>query len=122
MAARESTAPNLAPNRVLPSGTTGEGDTANMKVNVQQHGFSGKTVEIKIYKGEKEDPKQQFFGLNHYQITITRDKWVRVPVEMADHIEGLVTTVKEPDPDFPDNEDKFVWADKQRFPLTRRDA
>ena len=119
--ARSETAPNQMPMVRMADGATGEGDSANMAVAKQQHGFSGRTCEIKIYKGSKEDPKQQFFGINHYQVTIDRDKWVKVPVELADHIQSLVETVKEPDPEFPEDDTKFVWADKQRFPLQRRD-
>ena len=50
------------------------------------------------------------------------ETWVRVPVEMADHIESCVETVREPDPDQPDDEDAYIFADRQRFPLQRRDA
>jgi hypothetical protein len=114
-------APADMPQARHATGATGDGDTANMEVNKQQHGFCGKTCEIKLFKGEKHEGKDQFFGINHYQITIERDKWVRVPVEMADHIESLFFTVKEPDPSDPENEDKFVWAEKARFPMSRRD-
>ena len=117
---RNTKAPTDMPVAKSSNGATGEGDTADMQKNVQQHGFSGETCEIKLFKGEKEDPKQQFFAINNYHVTIDRDRWVRVPVEMADHIESLAFTVKEEDPNDPDNEDKFVWADKARFPLTRR--
>ena len=46
---------------------------------------------------------------------------MRIPVEMADHIESLVYTVREPDPEEPENIDKMQWVDKQRFPLQRKD-
>ena len=119
--AKSDKAPNEIPVTKTATGPNGQGDSADMDVNVQQHKFSGQTCEIKIFKGDKEDPKHQFFSVNHYHITIERDKWVRIPVEMADHIESLVQTVKEPDPQFPDDDNKFIWADKQRFPLQRRD-
>ena len=108
------------PRAPAKTGATGEGDTADMKVNVQQHGFSGDTCEIKLYKGDKEDAKQQFFAINQYQITIERDRWVRVPVEMADHIESILQTVREQDPAHPDDPDAFVFAEKERFPISRR--
>jgi hypothetical protein len=98
-----------------------DGSTTNIDVAVQQHGFSGKTCEIKLFKGEPHEPLQPFFGLNGYQIQIQREKWVRIPVEMADHIESLAYTVREPDPDEPENVDKMQWVEKQRFPLQRRD-
>ena len=103
------------------NGVTGEGDTADMPKNVQQHGFCGESCMIKLFKGDKEDPRQQFFAINNYHVTIDRDRWVSVPVEMADHIESLSFTVKEPDPADPENDDKFVWVEKSRFPLQRRD-
>src|SRR5574343_1389071 len=98
-----------------------DGSTTNIDVAVQQHGFSGKTCEIKLFKGEPHETLQPFFGVNGYQIQIQREKWVRIPVEMADHIESLVYTVREPDPDEPENVDKMQWVDKQRFPLQRKD-
>lgn len=93
----------------------------DIDVAVQQHGFSGKTCEIKLFKGEPHEPIQPFFGLNGYQIIIQREKWVRVPVEMADHIESLAYTVREADPEEPENLNKMQWVDKQRFPLQRKD-
>ncbi|MCA0214510.1 MAG: hypothetical protein LCH79_15200 [Proteobacteria bacterium] len=119
--AKNSTAPIDMPVTNRNSGVTGDGDTADMKVNVQQHEFGGKTCEIKLYKSADPKLKEQFFGINNYQITIQFDKWVRVPVEMADHIESLIETVREPDPEKPDDEDAYIFADKQRFPLQRRD-
>ena len=117
---RSSKAPADMPVGRNTTGATGDGDTADMQKNVQQHGFCGDTCEIKLFKGDKEDPRQQFFALNNYHVTIRRDHWVRVPVEMADHIESLAFTVKDADPNDPENEDKFVWAEKARFPLQRR--
>lgn len=118
----KNTAPIDMPVTSTRQGATGEGDTANMKVNVQQHDFCGKTCEIKLYKSSDPKKKEQFFGLNNYQITIQFDKWVKVPVEMADHIESVIETVREPDPENPDDEDAYIFADKQRFPMQRRDA
>ena len=94
-------------------------------------GLSGDTVWIRLFKAEGNEDKEPFFGLGgtgatgqafDYHIKIQREKWVEVPKEMADHIEGLTYTVKEPDPADPDNPDKFVWADKQRFPLQRAET
>ncbi|KRC36233.1 hypothetical protein [Acidovorax sp. Root219] len=97
------------------------GSNTDIDVQVQQHGFSGQTVEIKLFKGEANEPTQPFFGINNYQIQVQREKWVRVPVEMADHIEGLTYSVREPDPEFPDDPFKARWVDKPRFPLQRKD-
>lgn len=121
MASRTSHAPVDAVQTRAPQGVTGDGDTANMAVNVQQHGFCGKTCEIKLFKPADPKKKEQFFGINQYQITIQFDKWVSVPVEMADHIESIHEAVKEPDPADPENEDAFIFVDKPRFPLQRRD-
>lgn len=120
--AKNSTAPIDMTVTARAFGVTGDGDTADMKVNVQQHKFSGNTCEIKLFKGSDPKLKEQFFGIDNYQITVQFDKWVRVPVEMADHIESCVATVREPDPDKPDDEDAYIFADKQRFPMQRRDA
>lgn len=96
--------------------------TTNIDIAVQQHGFSGKTVEIKLFKSaDKNEPTTPFFAINSYAITIQREKWVRVPVEMADHIESLTYTVREMDPEEPDNPDKAVMVEQPRFPLQRRD-
>lgn len=119
---KSSVAPIDRPVTSKSFGVTGEGDTANMKVNTQQHKFCGKTCEIKLFKSADPKQKEQFFGIDNYQITIQFDKWVRVPVEMADHIESCIETVREPDPERPDDEDAYIFADKQRFPLQRRDA
>lgn len=100
---------------------TPDGVTTDIAKAVQQHGFSGKTVEIKLFKGEPHEPIQPFFGLNNYQIQIQREKWVRIPVEMANHIESLSYTVREPDPNEPENVDKMQWVEKPRYPLQRRD-
>lgn len=98
-----------------------EGSETDIDVAVQQHGFSGQTVEIKLFKGEANEPTQPFFGINNYQIQLQRERWVRVPVEMADHIESLTYSVREPDPEFPDDPFKARWVDKPRYPLQRKD-
>lgn len=98
-----------------------DGSTTNSAVNMQQHGFSGDTCEIKLFKAESGESAQQFVGLNNYTAIIHREKWVRVPVEVADHLESLTYTVMEPDPEFPDDRTKDVWAPKARFPMQRRD-
>lgn len=95
--------------------------TTNIAVAVQQHGFSGETCEIKLFKAEPGEPAEPFFGLNSYQIKLQRDKWVRVPVEMADHIESIEYTVSEPDQNDPENLSKMQWVKRQRFPLQRKD-
>jgi hypothetical protein len=120
MARTASASPADMPTLRRANGATGEGDTADMKVNVQQHEFSGKTCQIKLFKGEHKT-RDQYFGINHYNITIQFDKWVEVPVEMADHIESLYYAAKEPDPEDPENEFKFVYVDRRRFPAERRD-
>lgn len=94
-----------------------DGSTTDIAKVVQQYEFSGDTIEIKLFKGEQQEPIQPFFGLNNYQIQIQREKWVRVPVEMAKHIESLHYTVREPDPDEPENIDKAKWVEKARFPM-----
>ena len=99
---------------------TTAGTETDIDVAVQQHGFSGQTCEIKLFKGELHEPQQPFFGLNNYQIQIQRERWVRVPVEMADHIEGLAYTVREADPEEPENIDRMRWVEKPRFPLQRK--
>lgn len=99
-----------------------DGETTNIGVAVQQHGFSGATVEIKLFKGEQHEPVQPFFGLNFYQIQIQREKWVRVPQEMADHIASIEYIVKEADPDEPENIEKMTWVPKPRFPMQMRNA
>lgn len=112
----------MATNKPKTSAAPAASDSeTNIDVAVQQHGFSGKTAEIKLFKGEPHEPVQPFFGVNGYQIQIQREKWVRVPVEMADHIESLTYSVRESDPNEPENIDKMQWVDKQRFPLQRRD-
>ncbi len=104
----------------LPADAKPDGCTTDIAKGVQQHGFCGETVEIKLFKGELNEPAQPFFGLNNYQIQIEREKWVRVPVEMARHIEGLEYTVREPDPKEPENIDKASWVPKARFPMQTR--
>lgn len=101
--------------------TVADGSTTNSAVNIQQHGFSGDTCEIKLFKAEQGESAQQFVGLNSYTAIIHREKWVRVPVEVADHLESLTYTVMEADPEHPDDRSKDVWAPKARFPLQRRD-
>lgn len=100
--------------------TKRDGATTDIAKGQQQHEFCGDTIEIKLFKGELHEPQQPFFGLNFYQIQIQREKWVRVPVELAAHIESLHYTVREPDPDEPENIDKFKWAEKARFPLQKQ--
>jgi hypothetical protein len=101
-------------------GTVGDGKTTNSAANVQQHGFSGETCEIKLFKAENGEAAQQFVGIDNYTCILHRDVWVRVPVEVADHLEGLNYTRMEPDPQFPDDRSKDIWADKPRFPMQRR--
>ena len=96
--------------------------TTNIEVAMQQHGFSGKTVEIKLFKSsDRNEPTTPFFGINGYAITIQREKWVRVPVEMADHIESLAYTVREVDEEFPEDPEKVKMVEQPRFPLQRKD-
>ncbi len=99
---------------------TGDENTTNSLANVQQHGFSGETCEIKLFKADPTESVQQFVGLNNYTAILHRDKWIRIPVEVADHIEGLSYSILEPDPMFPDDRNKDVWAEKPRFPMQRR--
>ena len=98
-----------------------EGTQTNSAVNMQQHGFSGETVEIKLFKAEAGESAQQFVGVNGYTAILHREKWVRVPVEVADHLESLTYTVMEADPMYPDDRSKDVWGEKARFPMQRRD-
>lgn len=98
----------------------GDGKTTNSAVNVKQYGFCGDTCEIKLFKAENGEATQQFVGIDGYTAILHRDVWIRVPVEVADHLEGLVYTRMEPDPMFPDDRSKDVWADKPRFPMQRR--
>lgn len=98
-----------------------DGSTTNSAVNVQQHGFSGETCEIKLFKAESGESAQQFVGINGYTAILQREKWMRVPVEVADHLESLSYTVMEADPEYPDDRTKDRWTEKARFPLQRRD-
>ena len=98
----------------------GDDNTTNSIANVQQHGFSGDTCEIKLFKAEAGEAAQQFVGLNGYTAIVHREKWIRVPVEVADHLESLTYGVLEADPMDPDNRAKDTWQEKQRFPLQRR--
>lgn len=97
-----------------------DGNTTNIKVNMALHGFSGETCEIKLFKAEAGESSQQFVGLNNYTAILHREQWIRVPIEVADHLESLMYTVLEADPMDPDNRQKDKWVDKQRFPLQRR--
>lgn len=99
-----------------------EGSVANIEAAVQNYGFCGKLAKIKLFKGEPHEPAQPFVGINGYQIQIQRDKWVTVPVEVADHLESLTYKVREPDPDFPDEfPEKHIWVENPRFPMQRQD-
>lgn len=98
-----------------------DGSTTNSAVNMQQHGFSGNTCEIKLFKAEAGEQAQQFVGVNGYTAILQREKWIRVPVEVADHLESLTYTVMEADPEFPEDRTKDHWAEKSRFPMQRRD-
>jgi len=98
----------------------GDGSTTNAAVNKQQHGFSGDTCEIKLFKAENGESSQQFVAIDSYSCILHRDVWIRVPVEVADHLEGLCYTRLEADPMFPDDRTKDTWQDKPRFPMQRR--
>ena len=100
--------------------STGSDSATNEEAAVLQHGFSGETCEIKLFKAEAGESAQQFVGLNGYTAILHREKWIRVPVEVADHLESLTYSVLEADPTDPDNRAKDVWAEKQRFPMQRR--
>jgi hypothetical protein len=100
--------------------STGDANTTNSEANVSQHGFSGETCEIKLFKAEAGESAQQFVGLNNYTAILHREKWVRIPVEVAGHLESLTYSVLEADPMDPDNRAKDTWQEKQRFPLQRR--
>ena len=97
-----------------------EGTQTNIAAHMQQHGFCGDTCEIKLFKAEAGESAQQFVGLNGYTAILHREKWVRVPVEVADHLESLTYTVMDADPMYPDDRSKDVWAEKPRFPMQRR--
>lgn len=92
-----------------PKLSKGDGNTTNSEANVQQHSFSGKTCEIKLFKAEAGESSQQFVGVNGYTAILHREKWVRVPVEVADHLESLSYSVLESDPMDPDNRSKDTW-------------
>lgn len=98
-----------------------EGTTTNVAVNVQQHGFSGDTCEVKLFKAEAGESAQQFVSVNSYNAIWHRERWIRVPVEVADHMESLSYSVLEADPMDPDNRAKDTWQEKARFPMQRRD-
>ena len=100
--------------------STGNESSTNVEAAVTQHGFSGETCEIMLFKAEPGEPNQVFVGVNSYNAVLHRQKWVRVPVEVADHLESLTYSMLEPDPTDPDNRAKDTWVEKQRFPLQRR--
>lgn len=97
-----------------------EGTETNSAVNMQQHGFSGDTVEIKLFKAESGEPTQVFVGLNSYSAILHRDRWIRIPVEVATHLESLTYSVLEADPADPDNRSKDTWQERPRFPMQQR--
>lgn len=103
-----------------PKLSKGDANSTNSEANVNTHGFSGETCEIKLFKAEAGESVQQFVALNNYTAVMHREKWIRVPVEVADHLESLSYSVLEADPMDPDNESKKTWQEKQRFPLQRR--
>lgn len=98
----------------------GDANTTNSDANVQQHQFSGETCEVKLFKAEPGESVQQFVALNNYTAILHREKWIRIPVEVADHLESLTYSVLEPDAMEPDNRSKDVWSEKARFPMQRR--
>lgn len=98
----------------------GDATSTNVEANVSQHGFSGETCEIKLFKAGPTESVQQFVALNSYTAMIHRDQWIRVPVEVADHLESLTYTVQTPDPMDPDNRQKDTWQEQARFPMQRR--
>lgn len=100
----------------------GGDDATNVEANVNQHAFSGKTCMIKLFKAEPGEPTQPFVGLNSYSAILHREKWIEVPVEVADHIESLTYSVLEADPVDPDNRAKDTWQEKQRFPMQRKEV
>ena len=100
--------------------STGNESSTNVEAAVTQHAFTGETCEIKLFKPEPGEPVQVFVQVNSYNAILHREKWVRVPVEVADHLESLMYNVLEPDPTDPDNRSKDAWTEKQRFPLQRR--
>jgi hypothetical protein len=97
-----------------------DGTETNVAVNVHQHGFSGDTCEIKLFKAENGEATQQFVSLNSYNAVLHRDRWIRLPVEVVDHLESLTYSVLEADPMDPDNRSKDTWEEKARFPMQRR--
>lgn len=100
---------------------TSDGASTNIDVAVQQHGFSGETKEIKLFKAEAGESAQQYVALNGYTAVLQREKWVRVPVELVWHLESLMYDVLEADPADPDNRSKDTWQQKQRFPMQIKD-
>lgn len=98
----------------------GDATSTNVEANVNQHAFSGETCEIKLFKADPTEATQQFVALNSYSAILHRDQWVRVPVEVADHLESLTYSVLTPDPMDPDNRQKDTWQEKSRFPMQRR--
>lgn len=104
-----------------PKLSKGDANTTNSEANVSQHGFTGVTCEVKLFKAEAGESAQQFVALNGYSAIMHREKWIRIPVEVADHLESLTYSVLEADPMDPDNRQKDTWSEKQRFPMQRRD-
>lgn len=92
--------------------------STNTAVNVEQHMFSGETCEIWLYDSpDPNEPRQPFVGLNGYTATLHRKTWIRIPVEVADHLESLTYTKRQENPDDPD---EVEWVDVARFPMKRR--
>lgn len=110
----------MATTAVKPKTPGAVGSTTDADANKNLHSFCGDTVEIKLLKADKHETVQQFVGLNNYQAVIQREKWVRIPVEVADHIESLMFNDLEPNPDFPDDRSKDTWVERPRFPMQRR--
>lgn len=111
----------MATSKTKAAEPTSDGTATNIDVAVQQHGFSGETKEIKLFKAEAGEPTQVFVGVNGYTAILQREKWIRVPVEVVWHLESLTYSVLESDPTDPDNRAKDTWQEKQRFPMQVRD-
>lgn len=116
----QSRATRMNPSTMILDEVPEDGVT-NIAKTKDTHEFSGKTCEIKLYSsGDKSEDRTPFFGLNNYTCRIRRDTWVRVPVEMADHINTLVTEDLQADPEYPDDRSKDSWVPRLRFPHQRR--
>lgn len=109
-----------APAKRATKRSTGNESSTNVEAAVTQHHFSGETCEIKLFKAESGEPGQPFVQVNSWNAILHRERWIRVPVEVADHLESLTYSVLEADPADPDNRSKDTWQEKQRFPLQRR--